>query len=204
MKKKTAGKPKLTLGIIFIVLCLVLGYSIAMRTIVSNGDYRTEPPNELQEIKESVSAAEVEVVETSENSPSYPQQQGSDDGEFSEAPESEVENEAEKYPDSFHLTPALRGSEIMLIKQGDPYVEPGAFAVDDRFGIIGEYEVQGVDNIDTSTPGDYNIEYTIKSENALAKIGRTVRVISPESFGANCSGVPVMMYHFCLSLWRCH
>ena len=81
MKKKTAGKPKLTLGIIFIVLCLVLGYSIAMRRIVSNGDYRTEPPNELQEIKESVSTAEVQVVETAENSPSSPQQQGSDDGE---------------------------------------------------------------------------------------------------------------------------
>jgi peptidoglycan/xylan/chitin deacetylase (PgdA/CDA1 family) len=196
MKKKSAGKTKLVLGIIFVVLCLILGYSIAMRTMVSNSALKTELSNELQETQtnESVSTAEVQAVETAENSLSS-LQQGSDGEEFSEVPESQGENEAEKYPDSSHMTAALRGSEIMLVKQGDPYVEPGAFAVDDRFGIIGDYEVQGADKIDTSTVGDYIIEYTIKSENALAKISRTVRVLSPESFGANCSGVPVMMYH---------
>lgn len=194
MKKSFGKKNNLILGAVFIVLCLVLAYFVSVRISASDRSLESRLPNQLQEPEnnEAFPTLEVQSTQAPEENPDLSEHEAAEAAEPSATHEEEA---VESYPDSAHLTPALRGSEIMLVKQGDPYIEPGAFAVDDRFGIIGDYEVSGVDAIDTSVAGDYLIEYTLKSENALAEISRTVRVLSPESFGANSAAVPVMMYH---------
>lgn len=182
MKRNSELKVSPMLGIVFFLLCIALVLSIALRAKSSNYDTGKISSPQLQEQEFENGTDDLQIKEPENEEPQL-------------TPEKQAEKETDIYPDSSHLTAALKGSEIMLVMQGDPYIEPGAFAVDDRIGIIGEYEVYGTDKIDTGAAGDYLVEYTLKSENALARISRTVRVVPKENFETNTSGVPVMMYH---------
>lgn len=98
------------------------------------------------------------------------------------------------YLDNSHLTLGLHGSQITLVKEGERYIEPGAFCIDDRFGMITNPLTTGY--VDTSVPGDYLIIYTFTSENAKCSIERTVRVVPEDEFEEDADGVPVLMYHY--------
>jgi len=100
----------------------------------------------------------------------------------------------ETYPDSDHLTVGLKGSKTAIVRQGDPYIESGAFAIDDRVGEITSCEITGT--VDTSQIGDYTMTYTFTSENAKASIDRTVRVVAPDAVEWDTDGIPVLMYHW--------
>ena len=98
------------------------------------------------------------------------------------------------YPESEHLTLSLKGSDVTLVKQGDPYVEPGASAIDDRTGALSRCVIDG--SVNTTAPGEYTVTYTFESDQAKASIERTVKVVSAEEFVPNEHGVPVLMYHY--------
>ena len=98
------------------------------------------------------------------------------------------------YPDSDHLTIGLKGSKVAIVRQGDPYIESGAFCVDDRVGALTDCEITG--SVDTSTKGDYTVTYTFTSENARASIDRTVRVVGSDEVEWDTDGIPVLMYHW--------
>ena len=98
------------------------------------------------------------------------------------------------YPDSYHLTFGLHGTNPTLVKEGEPYIESGAFCIDDRVGIIKDVTIEG--DVDTSVPGDYKISYVFSGDNARKSITRTVRVVSSQNFDAKIDGVPVFMYHY--------
>ncbi len=107
------------------------------------------------------------------------------------------QNTIDELPDSHHLTVGLHGTNPTLVKQGDPYIESGAFCIDDRSGIIKSYSIDGA--ADTSQPGDYKIYYTFESDNAIKRIERTVRVLPTTEFDTKTDGVAVFMYHYVYS-----
>lgn len=102
-----------------------------------------------------------------------------------------------KYPESAHLLIGLKGSKVTLVKEGEDYVEPGAYALDDRTGAVTNIKIKG--SVDTSKPGEYRIEYIAKSDRAASKAIRTVKVVKADKFDANDRGIPVLMYHYVFS-----
>ena len=100
----------------------------------------------------------------------------------------------EEYPESTHLTLGLKGQEVTRVKEGDPYIESGAFCIDDRTGPITDYIIHG--NVDTSAPGVYTVSYTFESNQAKGSIQRVVNVIPENEFVENKNGIPVLMYHY--------
>ena len=98
-------------------------------------------------------------------------------------------------PDS--LVVGFYGSENTKVRQGDPYIESGAFAIDKKKGPITECETKG--EVDTQKPGTYEVSYTFKSGPLTKTITRKVEVIAKEDFKKNTAGIPVMMYHYVYS-----
>ena len=93
-----------------------------------------------------------------------------------------------------NLVVGLRGSEKTIVKQGDPYIESGAFGIDKNSGVLDDFEISG--QVDTETPGEYGIIYTFKSGYIKKEIVRQVEVVAKDEFKANTGGIPVMMYHY--------
>ena len=140
-----------------------------------------------------VSAME-KKLEAREAVPDSTSEQEQEQGDAAETEQPPEMTEVEQYPDSDHLIVGLKGSKIAIVKQGDPYIESGAFAVDDRTGAVTGCEITG--SVDTSTPGDYTVSYTFTSENARASVERTVRVVPESAMEWDTDGIPVLMYHW--------
>ena len=90
----------------------------------------------------------------------------------------------------------LKGSPVQMVKQGEPYIESGAFATDKEGGRLDESYISIEGDVDTSQPGDYEITYTVSENGALSSRTRIVRVLSEEDYGDSAEDVPVMMYHW--------
>lgn len=95
--------------------------------------------------------------------------------------------------DSPHLTVGLHGDAETIVRRGDPYIESGAYCIDDRSGMVDKVEATG--KVDTQKIGEYTIEYLCTSNNAQATTKRKIAVVNPESRDWAKTGVPVMMYH---------
>lgn len=93
------------------------------------------------------------------------------------------------------LVLGLKGSKIQIVKQGDPYVENGAFVIDRESGALDGSCISISGGVDTDRTGDYTIRYSAVSGDKKKTAERTVRVVSKNSF-RECAGVPVMMYHW--------
>ena len=96
--------------------------------------------------------------------------------------------------DPASLVVGLYGSQNTLVREGDPYIESGAFGVDKNSGPLTEYKTEGT--VDTNTPGKYEVTYTFSTGKLEKTVTRTVEVVAKKDFAANTSGVPVMMYHY--------
>lgn len=90
----------------------------------------------------------------------------------------------------------LKGSQVQLVLQGEPYIENGAFAIDTAEGAIPESEIKVKGKVDTAEPGEYTVKYTAKGASGKASAERTVRVLTDEEYGDKAGNVPVMMYHW--------
>lgn len=88
----------------------------------------------------------------------------------------------------------LKGADNLKIYVNGQYEEKGYTATDNIDGDITD-KVVVTNNIDFATPGTYKVTYEVKdsSENK-AYLERIVEVM--ERPATNCSGVPVLMYHF--------
>lgn len=95
-----------------------------------------------------------------------------------------------------HITLGLRGTNPAIVKEGDPYVDSGAFSLDDRDGSIKALKVEGEDKVDTSKPGSYQVEYIYSKDGVKDKVLRKVNVIPKKDFKDNELGIPVLMYHY--------
>lgn len=96
--------------------------------------------------------------------------------------------------DSDRIIMGVKGSMTQLVKQGDPYIENGAFAIDKSNGALDEDKISISGEVDTSVPGDYIVKYTAVNDDAVSSVSRTVRVLSENDFGQNDTEVSVMMY----------
>ena len=174
--KRSGGKRIKRIAIIAIVLLFVEGLLLGVPRIKSlltkENVNSQESENKSEEHQDSMSQSGVGYTES----------------DLSEA------DMLLNYPDSNHLIAGLRGTNPTLVKEGDPYIESGAYCIDDRTGVIKEVATKG--NVDTASPGEYTIEYTFESENAIKTIKRTVKVIPEMEFDTKTDGVAVFMYHY--------
>lgn len=73
----------------------------------------------------------------------------------------------------------LLGANPLNIIQTDPYVDPGATAIDDHDGDISGAIVVSGDTVDVNTPGTYLVDYTATDAQGLSStITRTVQVLA--------------------------
>ncbi len=100
--------------------------------------------------------------------------------------------------DPEQLVVGLKGSEVQIVRQGDPYVESGAFAIDRKRGAINSSKIRVSGKVNTDTPGEYTVKYTAYSGDVKREKERTVKVVSGDDYKA-CEEVPVMMYHWIYS-----
>ena len=100
--------------------------------------------------------------------------------------------------DPEELVLGLKGSRVQIVKQGDPYIESGAFAVDRRMGAIDPQKIKISGRVNTNKAGDYTVKYSMTSLDVEKETERTVRVV-PESEYSECEEIPVMMYHWIYS-----
>ena len=93
----------------------------------------------------------------------------------------------------------LKGSEVQIVLEGEPYIENGAFAIDRRSGALSSSEIKIRGKVKTKKPGEYRITYKVKHDGKSASAVRTVRVVSESEYGNKASDVPVLMYHWVYS-----
>ena len=73
----------------------------------------------------------------------------------------------------------LNGDNPMLIKQGDPYNEPGATANDNFDGDVSD-DIEITGDVDTNTIGTYTVTYSVSdSVGNVATVERIVNVVEP-------------------------
>lgn len=121
--------------------------------------------------------------------------ESAEDADSGENPSDEVPlSEQERQIEEAHITVGLKGSEEMIVKQGDPFINPGAFAIDDRTGPLSIAAERG--HVDTGTPGEYHISYTFSVNKVSKTITRRVIVLPEDQFAADTDGVSVLMYHY--------
>ena len=85
----------------------------------------------------------------------------------------------------------LRGMQNMIVRQGDPFRDPGAFAVDRDLGTVEVSDVSG--EVNTAEPGRYDLLYNFHASHVEKSILRTVEVI-PQEKAENAEAVPVLRY----------
>ena len=98
------------------------------------------------------------------------------------------------FQNSEYLIPGLHGTNPTLVKEGDPYIESGAFCIDQRSGIVKNPEIFGT--VKTEEPGDYKISYVFTSGDEKTLIERQVKVVPEADFDTKTDGVAVFMYHY--------
>jgi len=77
----------------------------------------------------------------------------------------------------------LMGAKVEVLSIGDTYIDSGATAEDEQDGDLSTViEVYGIENIDTSTVGDYMLRYEVSDadENSALPVYRFVRVSGEE------------------------
>lgn len=96
-----------------------------------------------------------------------------------------------------NIVMTIKGDNDTYVLQGEEYVEAGCQAVSKKSGVIdGDISIDG--SVDTSTPGDYEINYTVATKDGkMATATRNVHVV--KSFDGEAKSVPVLMYHYVYS-----
>lgn len=193
-------KRVLVLIIVALVLLIVEGLLlvIARRSDTPTNGIDTAQTSDTLNSNENAQASDIlnsnEDAQANDTLNSSDNTQTSDTSSTNSRPGNSI-SEAD-YPESTHLTAGLHGTNPTLVKQGDPYIESGAFCIDDRSGIVKNPTISGT--VDTSKPGDYPITYTFvtESNDAAKQIERTVRVVPESEFDDKTDGVAVFMYHY--------
>ena len=98
--------------------------------------------------------------------------------------------------DKSNIVMGLKGSQNTLVREGDPYIESGAFATDKKRGPISKDKIKISGKVDTSTPGKYKVKYSANMGREKISIERNVEVVKKSDFKADEDGIPVMMYHY--------
>lgn len=96
--------------------------------------------------------------------------------------------------DSYAITMGLKGDAHTIVREGDEYVESGAYALYKGKGPVEDIKVSG--KVNTRKPGTYEVTYSCEAEGHEQSITRTVEVVPAEEFTANTGGIPVLMYHY--------
>ena len=95
--------------------------------------------------------------------------------------------------DSSRIVMNLNGSEDTYVLKDDPYIESFCHVIDKKTGQqISDITING--NVDTSTPGEYEVTYSVEYDHM--KFSKTRIVHVEEDFQKNTKGVPVLMYHY--------
>lgn len=101
---------------------------------------------------------------------------------FSCSTEDPITSKVTYYPDM-----TFNGDRIMVLTQGDIYTEQGIISTED--GVDLEVEMTGSEDVDTSTPGVYDVYYSsVNSDGFSKEIRRTIIVLSDQPSSIDLSG----------------
>lgn len=103
-------------------------------------------------------------------------------------------HEKEEKNASKNIVVGIKGDERTIVRQGEEYIEAGAFGIEKGVGPISEYKTKG--KVDTDKPGDYTVTYSFKAGKGKKSIERKVKVVPKEKFGENAPNVTVLAYHY--------
>ena len=98
--------------------------------------------------------------------------------------------------DASQIVLGLKGTQHTIVREGDPYIESGAFAVDKGSGPIAADRITIKGEVDTAKPGTYKVKYTVKVGSITKSLTREVEVVAKSSFKENTAGIAVLMYHY--------
>lgn len=98
--------------------------------------------------------------------------------------------------DGGKIVMGLKGSSNAVVREGDPYIESGAFAIDKEDGPVNDKYIKVSGKVDTSKPGTYKLIYKYDRDGIIKTLTRRVEVIDKNSFEENTDGISVMMYHY--------
>lgn len=96
--------------------------------------------------------------------------------------------------DSSAIIMGLKGDSHTIVREGDEYIESGAFALYKGKGPIEDIKVSG--KVKTNKPGTYEITYSCEAEGHEQSIVRSVEVVPADEYTADTDGIPVLMYHY--------
>lgn len=69
----------------------------------------------------------------------------------------------------------IKGDKEILLKLNEEYLEPGIIALINNKDISNEVEIEG--QVDTNTPGEYEITYILKRKKQIKRLKRKIKVI---------------------------
>lgn len=98
--------------------------------------------------------------------------------------------------DDSRIVMGLKGASHAQVREGDPYVESGAFVIDKEKGPIKEDLIKIKGRVDSSKVGIYKVKYTYEQGGINKSMTREVEVVDKDSFDEDKDGISVMMYHY--------
>ncbi len=112
-------------------------------------------------------------------------------GNAADATRRVVVSEAAPAPDTTAPVLTLEGANPLTLTYGEPYVEPGYSAFDDRDGDLSDSVTVGGDAVDEQRAGTYEIAYTV-TDGAGNAADATRRVVVSEAAPAPDTTAPVL------------
>ena len=152
-----------------IVLDVVAALALALGALHLVRMAGVRPASEAQDRTAGVVAEPAETQDPASSEPSVPLEEG-------------------------RITMTLCGSHETYVRTGEDYVEPGCHVRDREEGNLTS-AVQVTGDVDTSTPGDYTVTYTVT--NAAGMTDSCERIVHvTDDVEWDTDGIPVMMYHY--------
>ena len=184
---------------IIIVLLVLLSAEVVLLNLNKRNEERNQTSSQEAHLTTTSPQPNASAVSNSQESTAEEAKPESQESVSEEAkPESQESIPEETFVADFqnseYLIPGLHGTNPTLVKEGDPYIESGAFCIDQRSGIVKNPEIFGT--VKTEEPGDYKISYVFTSGDEKTLIERQVKVVPEADFDTKTDGVAVFMYHY--------
>ena len=160
--------------------------------------------------KATSEAPDIAVQQRTENESAAAEAQGQGADEASAEAEAETEAEAEEEAEAEAEEGAAEGPTVPLeegrivmtmggsadtyVRTGEEYIEAGCHVYDHVEGnITANVQISG--EVDTSTPGDYEVVYTVRNAEGMQD-SRTRTVHVTDDIEWDSDGISVLMYHY--------
>jgi len=79
---------------------------------------------------------------------------------------------------TYYTDLTLNGLEVMVVRVGDAYTDPGYVAIENEVDVTANVIVTGT--VDVSTPGAYTLVYSVENKDGFAKSAERLVLVAPK------------------------